>query len=125
MSKCRGQWAEDQPCGTCIQCGGKLSDHETYAAWMLESTYDERRALSFNPPLAIHQPPALLPDPQPSAVNDFMRQWINWHKQQPVAQPPKPQLSEKQEREASGIQRALESITRNGAIIGSFVMGHR
>jgi hypothetical protein len=116
MTKCRGQWAEDQPFGTCIQCGGKLSDHETYAAWIQESTYDERRALSFNPPLAIHQPPALLPDAPTDALRIALGMKVR------LAKPP---LTEREQRNADGVARAVKAMTDNSAIIGSFVMGHR
>jgi hypothetical protein len=137
MSKCRGQWAEDQPFGTCIQCGGKLSDHETYAAWMRESTYDERRVLGFNPPLAIHQPPALLTDPHAmkplsedalqrarEAVRSMVPVWTHI----PAPQPPKPPLTEREQRlqdMGNQIGRAVDRLSSDYDIRQSFVMGHR
>jgi hypothetical protein len=59
MSKCRGQWSHNTERNVCAQCGGVLSNHEVYVDWMFRTTMDERQALNFIPPLAIHQPPAM------------------------------------------------------------------
>jgi hypothetical protein len=87
-------------------------------------------------PLAIHQPPALLPDPQGCTCAN-QPQWCDFclashrrieaawvaefypPKDNCVQQPPKPQLSEKQEREGQGIARAVKNLTFHESRLGA------